>query len=168
MLIIVVLETKNKEGSDYIYFKSVLSRFYQERGTGIVIKPIFMNGKGNYDKVESKIREWINKYEENYHVIYFFDVDNTELKCDQHKLNKEISDYCSQKNYDIVWYNKTVEDVLLGDVIVKNKTKIANNFFITNKINSIKEENLNIKQFDLITYKKSNVKYILDKYLIKK
>ena len=59
MLIIIVLETKNKDGSDYVYFKSILSRFYKERGTGISIKPVFMNGKGNYANVESKIRELI-------------------------------------------------------------------------------------------------------------
>lgn len=40
MLIIIVLETNNKEGSDYIYFKSIINRFYKERGTGISIKPL--------------------------------------------------------------------------------------------------------------------------------
>lgn len=72
MLVIIVLETNNKEGSDYIYFKSILNRFYEERGTGISIKPVFMNGKGNYVKVESKIKKLINQYDGISKVIYFF------------------------------------------------------------------------------------------------
>lgn len=168
MLIIIVLETKNKDGSDYIYFKSILSRFYKERGTGISIKPVFMNGKGNYVNVESKIRELIKQYDGNYKVIYFFDIDNTNLKYDQKELNNDINEYCKSKNYEVIWYNKTIEDVLIGEVVTKDKTKIANKFFSTNQINSINEEFLNVNKFELITSKKSNVKYILDKYLVKK
>lgn len=168
MLIIIVLETKNKDGSDYVYFKSILSRFYKERGTGISIKPVFMNGKGNYDNVESKIRELIKQYDGVHKVIYFFDIDNTNLNYDQEELNNNINEYCKSRNYEVVWYNKTIEDVLIGKVITKEKTKIANKFFSSNRINSINEELLNVSKFELITSKKSNVKYILDKYLIKK
>lgn len=168
MLIIIVLETKNKDGSDYVYFKSILSRFYKERGTGISIKPVFMNGKGNYANVESKIRELIKQYDGIHKVIYFFDIDNTNLKYDQKELNNDINEYCKSRNYEVVWYNKTIEDVLIGEVVTKDKTKIANKFFSTNRINSINEEFLNVSEFELITSKKSNVKYILDKYLIKK
>lgn len=127
-----------------------------------------MNGKGNYNKVESKIINLIKQYDGQNKVIYFFDIDNTNLKYDQTKLNNEIIKYCKEKDYEVVWYNKTVEHVLIGDLITKDKTKIANNFFITNQINKIDEKSLSINKFEQITYKKSNVKYILDKYLIKK
>ena len=62
----------------------------------------------------------------------------------------------------------TVEDVLLGEIVKKNKTEMAYKFFDENKINTIDEELLSINKFDLITIGKSNVKYVLDKYLIKK
>lgn len=168
MLLVIVLETKNKEGSDYIYFKAILNRFYKERGTGISIKPVFMNGKGNYDKVNHKINYLINQYDGRSKVIYFLDVDNTNLKIDQKNLNEDIIKYCDSKNYETVWYNKTVEDVLIGEVVRKNKTEIAYKFFNENKINTINEESLSINKFTLITKGKSNVKYVLDKYLIKK
>ena len=168
MLLVVVLETKNKEGSDYIYFKAILNRFYKERGTGISIKPIFMNGKGNYDKVDNKINHLVSQYDGRCEVIYFIDVDNTDLKFDQQQLNRDIINYCEKKNYEIVWYNRTVEDVLLGEIVKKNKTEMAYKFFDENKINTIDEELLSINKFDLITIGKSNVKYVLDKYLIKK
>lgn len=140
MLIVIVLETKNKEGFDYIYFKSVLDRFYQERGTGISIKPIFMNGKGNYAKIESKIKYYTNQYDGDYQVIYFFDIDSSDLKYDQQQLNKDIIDYCKIKKSEVVWYNKTVENVLIGQVVIKNKTKIASDFYKKNKIYFIDEK----------------------------
>lgn len=168
MLIVIVLETKNKEGSDYLYFKSIMSRFYQERGTGISIKPVFMNGKGNYKKVEPKIKNYINQYDGQHKVIYFFDIDSTDLKYDQKELNNKIREYCKSQEYEVVWFNKTVEDVLLGDVITKEKTKIATDFFLNNKIINVDKNKLNIIKFEVITNKKSNVLFILDKYLIKK
>lgn len=73
-----------------------------------------------------------------------------------------------RKKYEVIWYNKTIEHVLIGNIISKDKTKIANRFFSTNQINTINEESLSVKKFKLITIKKSNVKYVLDKYLIKK
>lgn len=62
MLVIIALETKNKNGSDFYYLKSILTRFYEERGTGIAIKPVFMNGKANYDKIEAKIKNIRKQY----------------------------------------------------------------------------------------------------------
>lgn len=168
MLLIILLETNNKDGSDYLYFKSIISRFYEERGTGISIKPIFMNGKGNYNKIDTKIKNYINQYDGLSQVIYFFDVDSTNIKYDQRKLNNDIIKYCESKKYEIVWYNKTVEDVLIGNVITKNKTKIANDFFLKNYIMQVDERKLNIKEFELMKHQESNVKYILDKYLVKK
>lgn len=168
MLIVVAFETKNKDGSDYIYFKSIVSRFYKERGTGISIKPVFMNGKGNYKKIENKISHLVNQYSGRSQVIYFFDIDNTELKFDQQQLNREIIEYCNTKKYEIVWYNKTVEDVLIGNVIEKDKTKTAFDFFYKDKIKTINEDNLSINSYEFIPLKKSNVKHILDKYLVKK
>lgn len=46
MLIITIFETKNKDGSDYLYYKAIVNRFYHERGTGIKIEKIFFKWKG--------------------------------------------------------------------------------------------------------------------------
>lgn len=118
--------------------------------------------------MEPKIKNYIKQYDGDYQVIYFFDVDSSDLKYDQQQLNIDIIEYCNKQNSDVVWFNKTIEDVLIGDIVTKNKTKIANEFYIKNKIYSVKEEILNAKKFDLITNKKSNVKFVLDKYLEKK
>lgn len=57
MLIITIFETKNKDGSDYLYYKAIVNRFYHERGTGIKIEKIFLNGKGNYKNIDNKIKK---------------------------------------------------------------------------------------------------------------
>lgn len=71
MLVITVLETKNKDGSDYIYLKAILNNFYELRGIGIAIKPVFMNGKGNYKIVQKNIKKLCNEYQGIHKVIYF-------------------------------------------------------------------------------------------------
>lgn len=168
MLIIVALETNSKEGSDYFYFKSIVNYFYKERGVGISIKPVFMNGKGNYNKIENKIRNFVKQYDGKSQVIYFCDIDSSDLNFNQKQMNEEINNYCKEKEYEIIWYNRTVEEVLIGNIVENNKTQIARNYFIKNEIQNIDINKLSVKSFDLVTRKKSNVLYILDKYLVKK
>lgn len=168
MLIIVALETNSKEGSDYFYFKSIVNYFYKERGVGISIKSVFMNGKGNYNKIENKIRNFVKQYDGKSQVIYFCDIDSSDLNFNQKQMNEEINNYCKEKEYEIIWYNRTVEEVLIGNIVENNKTQIARNYFIKNEIQNIDINKLSVKSFDLVTRKKSNVLYILDKYLVKK
>lgn len=166
MLVIIALETKNKNGSDFYYLKSILTRFYEERGTGIAIKHVFMNGKANYDKIEAKIKNIRNQYQGNSVVVYFCDVDKPELRIDQKQLNNKIINYCKNKNYKLVWFNKTIEDVLIDKLINNDKTNIAYNFYIKDLINNVPLNRLNCGEKP--TVKQSNILTILDEYLIKK
>ena len=168
MQIIAVLETKNRDGSDYLYFKSIINRFYVERGTGIPINPVFLNGKGNYLRQEKQIREKIKGYAENSKVIYFFDVDSPDIKSDQQQLNNDIINHCKSTNREVVWFKRTIEEVMLGQVITKNKNKEAYSFLKRNLIDRVDAKKLYISEFDLLTDGKSNVLFVLDKYLIKK
>lgn len=168
MLVITVLETKNKDGSDYIYLKAILNNFYELRGTGIAIKPVFMNGKGNYKIVQKNIKKLCNEYQGIHKVIYFFDVDSTSINYDQKQLNEEIVEYCNQNSYEIIWFKKTIEHVLINEVITRNKTKIAEDFYKKNKIIQINFKDLKCKNYNELKEKQSNVLDVLDKYLIKK
>lgn len=54
MQLIILVETKNKDGSDCIYFREFFKRFYDGlRGTKISFIPI--NGKTNYLTKEKEI-----------------------------------------------------------------------------------------------------------------
>ena len=165
MLLIMVVETKNKEGSDYYYLKSIIDYYYQVRCSGISIKYIFMNGKGNYERINNKIKLLIKQYSGKTKVIYFFDVDYQDLKYDQTQLNININNYCINNKYEAVWFNRTIEEVLIGKIIIKDKTKIAKDFFYNDRINNLDKNSLIIDKYELITIKKSNILNILDKYL---
>lgn len=165
MLIVVVLETKNKSGSDFYYLKSILQKFYKERGSGIKIQPVFMNGKGYYRNIEKNIKNFTKQYLGDNKTIYFCDIDSEDLEFNQQQLNKEIIEYCNSNGFEIVWFNKTIEDVLIGNTIAKNKSKIAEDYYIKNKIKDVNINNLNIETFNKITQHKSNVLSVLDKYL---
>ena len=167
MQLVFKLETKNKEGSDYIYLKSILSRFYTIRGVGININYIFLNGKGNYNKINNKINKYKNYYQGQTQIIYLIDVDNKNIKYDQAQMNIEITNYCARYKYELIWFNRTIEEVLTGNIVENNKTKIALGYFISDKVCDIEKNNLYISDINRINIKQSNNLYILDKYLPK-
>lgn len=164
MQVIIVLETKNEEGSDYYYCKSIMKRFYKERGTGTKISYEFMNGKGNYEKAEKKVVQRINKYDGESKVVFFFDVDESNININQQKINDDIIKFCKKRNYEIVWFNRTVEEVLIGNIVTSNKTEIAKTYFKKKTINDVCELSLNINTNN-VPIKCSNVLTVLDEYL---
>lgn len=168
MQIIFVFETKNSNGSDYLYYKAIMDRFYKERGTGIKIQQVFMNGKGNYEKINKSIITYMNRYQGQTKVVYFLDVDCNNINNNYQEFNAKIIKYCEENEYEIVWFNKTIEEVLIGNIITRNKTEKAKDFFLKNKISQIEISKLNISNYKQLKNKESNVLTILDKYLEKK
>lgn len=81
-------------------------------------------------------------------------------------MNNKIINYCKNKNYKLVWFNKTIEDVLIDKLINNDKTNIAYNFYIKDLINNVPLNRLNCGEKP--TVKQSNILTILDEYLIKK
>lgn len=77
MLLILVVETNDEQGSDRLYIEDYIKHFYNI--AGIKLKFIPMCGKGNYrsTKVLNKINKFINEYKKInqntpvYKVIYF-------------------------------------------------------------------------------------------------
>lgn len=94
MQIIFVFETKNSNGSDYLYYKAIMDRFYKERGTGIKIQQVFMNGKGNYEKINKSIITYMNRYQGQTKVVYFLDVDCNNINNNYQEFNAKIIKYC--------------------------------------------------------------------------
>lgn len=167
MQVIIVLETKNEEGSDKIYLKAIETYFYKIRGSGIKISYLYMKGKGNYFLQEKKIQTLKRKYDGETKVVFIFDVDIPDSHIDQRELNRKIIPYCEKNNYDMIWYNRTVEHVLTGDFVKDNlKTKIANDFYKKNKIKDVDIKVLSCPD-SFTQIGKSNVLCILDKYFFR-
>lgn len=60
--LIFVVETNSKCKSDWIYIKDTIERFYQYNQTQVKFSPVYMDGKGKYDKKEKNISKLISQY----------------------------------------------------------------------------------------------------------
>jgi hypothetical protein len=96
--------------------------------------PVFLGGKNNYDKCLSRISTLIKKYgsPKDSIVIMCFD---TDLGGDGEKYNKSINQFCRCNGYQLVWFNRVVEEVFLGKKISnKDKKREAEKFLRESKI----------------------------------
>ena len=121
MQLIFLFETNKISKSDYKYVRSYLT--YMGLDRKFKYSPIYMNGKGNYDKFEAAINKFIKDYQGESKVIMFVDVDSTSLDYSQVILNNEIIKYCRDKNYELVWFKRTIEEVFWGEKVSQNKKK---------------------------------------------
>lgn len=106
--IIFVLEGK----TDYEYINRIITKLYPELKNGIKIKPLFMNGKTNYNKIENKIKENKSKFSEESKVIFVVDTDEVSSNTNDLKLFKEIEEYTKHKKYHLIFFNPDIEGVL--------------------------------------------------------
>lgn len=166
LLAIVIESPKGK--SDHMYISTLLNIFYIIDST-IKLEFIPLDGKPsyNYIKVEKKIEELKKRstYDEFY-VIYCLDTDEFDISIRDNNLNNDIKNYCKMKKYDLVWFCREIEEVILGKLVSDNeKQEYAQKFIKNKKSLSINESTFNKQPFQK---KKSNFLKIFDKYLIKK
>lgn len=167
MQLIILVETKSKDGSDCIYLRSFFKKFYNGlRGTKLSF--VTMNGKTNYFKKENEISKLIEEYSGVSKVIVAIDVDKPELLEDQEVLNKNIEQYCIYKNYELVWFNKTIEQVFIKEIIKKKKDEAAKNFLRKQLINKVDINCFNKENTSKCKQGESNLKRIIDKLLAQK
>lgn len=158
--LILIMETRSSNKSDYMYIKSTLDYYYEPRTYGI--KKIFATTKSLLIKQDKKIEKLCNTTERKPVIIVIADYDQDE------PLNDIITKYCLNKSYDLIWMNSDVEEVYLGEKIKrKDKEKKAIAFQIKKnklipKLNNLSETN------PLNKSKSSNILTILDKYLTRK
>jgi len=164
--LIIVVETNKECDSDWMYIYSALKRFYLI-GQDIKLNQIYLGGKTNYqsNKIKKKIDSLIRAKKESYNkVIYCMDVDNNNKE--DITRNTSINVYCEKNNYDVVWFNKNIEEVFLDMKINdKDKSKKAKDFVTKNRIYGIKVNKFNDKK---INRYRSNLLCVFDIYLERK
>lgn len=165
---ILCVETKKSADTDSIYILDTISRWYKIDNK-IKISKINMNTKSRYNS-KDVMREIAQKKRAYTHgetrVIYFIDTDQYEKNPDHARELDEISRYCKDNEYDLVWFCHDVEEVFLGHKVSDSqKVQEATAFRRKKKIEEMQIEKLmcNTKRAYV-----SNILNILDKYLERK
>lgn len=65
----------------------------------------------------------------------FIDVDSISLNYDQAKLNKDIINYCKEKDFEIIWFKRTIEEVFWGEKTPQNKKKYKSRWISAKEYN---------------------------------
>ena len=60
--LIFVVETNSKCKSDWIYIRDTIERFYRYDRTQVRFSPVYMDGKGKYEKKERDIARLLAQY----------------------------------------------------------------------------------------------------------
>lgn len=166
--LILCMETTKKAATDDIYISETIHHVYQLNNQ-IKISRIYMESKNKYN-AKNVLRE-IRKKTESYisgdtKVMYCIDTDNYEKNMEHKKELDEISQFCQQNDYDLIWFCHDVEDVFLGKEISDScKVSEAAAFRRKGRIKEIPLDKLcaNMKRVHT-----SNLLNILDKYLSRK
>ena len=176
--LVIVLETSTEEGTDALYFHSVLDYFFERRdlyGNEVNIVYVYLHGKQNYnsDDVLSQINNYTSMFNDwesergETHTIYCLDTDSIEKVFKTGSFFKNVQDFCESNKFDLVWFCKNVENVFLGvePQTLPNKLIAALTFFRSGKISKIKEFNLCKKEIEIGC---SNIISVLSQYLKRK
>lgn len=169
--LIFVVETNSKCKSDWVYIKDTIEKFYQYDRAKIKLSPVYMDGKGKYEKKEKEIMKLISQYastsrENESKTIYCFDCDDYDSKPEDLKFLDDARQYCKDHRSDFVWFCKDIERVYLNKKVDKSQKKTESVTFKSKKlINSVDADKLSLNSYRANT---SNIMIILDKYLTRK
>lgn len=169
--LIFAVEADPKSKSDWIYIKDTIEQFYRYDRTQIKFSPVYMGGKGNYEKKFKEISKLISQYSaaskrNESRIIFCFDCDDYDSKPEDIKFLETACSYCGERNADFVWFCKDIEQVYLKDRIDKSRKKDEAARFKAGKgIRRICAEQLNHEEYRVGT---SNIMTVLDQYLERK
>lgn len=169
--LIFVVETNKKCKSDWIYIKDTIERFYNYDQAHVKFTPIYMDGRGKYQKKEQEILKSISQYASTAEgnrteVIYCFDCDDYDIKPEDAEFLKSAQQYCNTKGYDFVWFCKDVERVYIGKKVDDSEKKKESATFKAKKL-IVHVETKKLCESNYKSYT-SNIMKILDKYLERK
>lgn len=164
--VIFCVETNKHANTDWVYITETLKRFYNT--DQIKTDRIYMGTKSKYKSrsVIEDISSWKKVYRDNLVVVYCIDTDNYESNPNQKKDFAEITKYCNDRSYELVWFCHDVEEVYLGNSIHNNAKKEESIRFLKSKsINGIDEVKLSSNQ---IRSGYSNIMLVLDRFMGRK
>lgn len=163
--LILCMETNKKAATDDVYIIELIRHVYQ-LSNQTKISRIYMGTKTKYkaknvlQEIEAKTKTYISG---ETHVIYCIDTDDYEKNMEHQTQLHEISRFCKQNGYDLVWFCHDVEDVFLGERIADSRKVSEADAF--RRKGRIKELSLDKLSADAQRVHTSNLLNVLDKYL---
>ena len=165
--LIFVVETNKKSKSDWIYIKNTIDRFYKYDKAHLKLSTVYMDGKTNYLYKEKEVKTLISQYNgasinNQTVVIYCFDCDDYDTKCEDAEFLKKTQEFCRIGNYEYIWFCKDIERVYLGRKVSDNqKNKEAAKFMANKLIYEVSESKL---LGENLASNMSNILSVLDKF----
>ena len=159
---IFCLESTSKAQTDWLYIKKVIDYLNQGKQVFDKYKPLYMEGKGNYNSKSfiNKINERIRNFNGESIVIYCIDLDDYHINPKTKEFVDNVEKYCLENNYKFVYFSRDIEEVFWGKQITENKQQFAAKFSRDIEISKELLDRLN-KEMKVI--KTSNVINILER-----
>ena len=172
--LIFCVEANQQCKSDFMYIRQTLDRFYDYDNSHVQIRPVYMDGRGNYKtkktlkKIKDLMKPFLSASSNNQsYVIYCFDSDEYDSKIEDFRFLEQARLFCnSVENYRFVWFCKDIEDVYLGKRIDNHqKAKEVVRFVRRKLINNINVQSLSSSRY---YQHQSNLCLVLDEFLTRK
>ena len=145
---IFVLECSESSKSDWNYVRKLLASKYFAMDLGRTkLTPLYLGGKTNYSSldVKKRIDDCANRYCGKTYIHFVFDVDRGLTK--DRSLNQQIVAYIEGLTFpkkakaDIIWFNKTIELVVLGRPVAEGRKVQMSEHFYTQGAYELNEKN---------------------------
>lgn len=169
MQMILCVETTKKANTDSVYILDTIKFFYNI-GNEIKINSVYMGTKSKYKskdilkEISQKIKDFSRLGETK--VIYCIDTDEYEKNTEHEKDFNNISKFCKNNNYDLIWFCHDVEEVFIGNKVSDSeKVQKASIFRRKKNIEKMDVEKLSSNNIRIHT---SNILNVLDQYLPRK
>lgn len=161
--VLLCVESNKTAGTDYQYIVATIKRFYID-DKKIRYRGIFLGSKNKYnakDKLK-EIQDNIKNFKGETTVIYFVDVDDYDINREDKNDYDNIKKFCEKNGYELVFFDKDVEDVYIGHTVSDSeKVRAVANFNRKKLINNVDEKMLKV---DFHRKHGSNILKVLDKY----
>lgn len=167
--LIFCVETTEKAAIDSKYINEILNYYYNVGENKISY--VFMSGKFNFN--HPKILKKIEKFKRDYqvtgsgksYVIYVFDKDSNTVNYRDSRFEQDVKDYCKEQNCELIWFARTIEDVMWGSKVSdKEKIQKSLQFIRRHQIEKVNKSNLEAHS-NVNASHKSNIMCVLNKFI---
>ena len=166
MQLIICFESRSNVETDYIYIHEFIKHFYNQYFRKFKIDKVPLETKGNYNRVENKVKKLLNEYHhsnknEKQFVVFCLDTDYG--KEGSAVLNKKIIEYCKSQQFYLVWFHRDVEEVFLRKRVDSDEKRNVSTSFLKHRlIQKVDSNPFKLVDIHSTHFQTSNLKEILD------